>query len=355
MTTRQPERHSAPTIKAQRLAYLVFERPDLKRAIRFLTDFGLQVCYESQDLVLLRGTESQPYCYRIQRGPKARFVGLGFSAASFEDLQRFADLVPQASPVEHAPDPAGGQRVRVVDPSGFQVEIIFGQTVEPELSHRPPLPWNIDRQAVRVNASQRPPIEPAEVLRLGHVVLEAADYQSTCGWYTQHLGLLPSDVLLLPDGSPAVAFLRLDLGDTPADHHTLALAQGIAPFYSHSAYELVDADAVGVGQRVLHERGWAHAWGFGRHILGSQIFDYWQDPWGDKHEHYCDGDLFTADQPPGFHPATREAMSQWGQKMPSSFTRPRLTWGLVASLVRNLRSSPDLSVRKLVALSKLFG
>ena len=53
-------------------------------------------------------------------------------------------------------------------------------------------------------------------------------------------------------------------------------------------------------------------WGIGRHILGSQIFDYWQDPWGDKHEHYCDGDLFTADEPTGVHAVSREAMAQWG-------------------------------------------
>ena len=51
--------------------------------------------------------------------------------------------------------------------------------------------------------------------------------------------------------------------------------------------------------------------GIGRHILGSQIFDYWQDPWGDKHEHYCDGDLFTADEPTGVHAVSREAMAQW--------------------------------------------
>ena len=43
----------------------------------------------------------------------------------------------------------------------------------------------------------------------------------------------------------------LDLGDTPADHHTLAMAQGLLPTYSHSAYEVVDADAVGIRQRQL--------------------------------------------------------------------------------------------------------
>ena len=33
---------------------------------------------------------------------------------------------------------------------------------------------------------------------------------------------------------------------------------------------------------VLAARGYPHAWGVGRHILGSQIFDYWRDPFGHK-------------------------------------------------------------------------
>ncbi|MCH3034954.1 hypothetical protein K3X10_14900, partial [Listeria monocytogenes] len=81
----------------------------------------------------------------------------------------------------------------------------------------------------------------------------------------RHFGFIPSDVQVLPDGSPAVTFLRLNLGDTPADHHTLASAQGFMATYSPSAFEVVDADAVGMGQRVLRESGWKHAWGIGRH------------------------------------------------------------------------------------------
>lgn len=355
MTTLQPARHPSPTAKAQRLAFLIFERPDLDRAVRFLVDFGLQVCFRSDDLVLLRAAMGAPYAYRLQRARKPRFVGLGFEVETLDDLQRLADRIPGASPVEPSPDPAGGRRVVLTDPSGFRVEVVHGQASEPTLPHRGPLPLNVNGEAVRIDATQRPPVQPPEVLRLGHVVLEVADFQRTSGWYAEHLGLTPSDVLLLPDGSPAVAFMRLDLGERPADHHTLALAQGFAPLYSHSAYEVVDADAIGMGQRVLHERGWTHAWGVGRHILGSQIFDYWQDPWGDKHEHYCDGDLFTADRPTGFHAATRDAMSQWGQKMPASFTKPKMTPGAIAALVRNLRRSPDLSVRKLITLARLFG
>lgn len=83
--------------------------------------------------------------------------------------------------------------------------------------------------------------------------------------------------------------MRLDLGTTPADHHTLAIVQGFAPHFAHCAYEVVDADAVAMGERWMREQGWHHAWGIGRHILGSQVFDYWNDPYGAKHEHCSDG------------------------------------------------------------------
>jgi len=152
-----------------------------------------------------------------------------------------------------------------------------------------------------------------------------------------------------------VTFFRLDRGAEPTDHHTLALAQGVLPVYSHSAYEVVDADAVGMGQRVLRERRHKHAWGIGRHILGSQIFDYWCDPFGDKHEHYCDGDVLTADQPMGVHAVSRHAMSQWGQVMPRDFTRPKLSPRALYAISQNLAHSPDLSLGKLRELAKIFG
>lgn len=354
LKTPQPARHAAPTVKAQRLAHLIFERPDLDEAARFLTDFGLNVCHRDADTLYLRATEATPYCYRIHRAAQARFLGFGLEVRDHADLERLSQL-DGASRIEAIAHPGGGKQVRLLDPSGFIVEAVHGQSPSLPLPHRPALQFNFAQEQLRVNDTQRPPVAPPEVLRLGHIVLEVADYQATCAWYSRHLGFIPSDVQVLPDGSPIVTFMRLDLGETPADHHTLAIAQGFMPSYSHSAYELVDADAVGMGQRVMRERGWHHAWGIGRHILGSQIFDYWQDPWADKHEHYCDGDLFTASAPTGVHFVSPEAMAQWGQRMPKSFTRPKLSPGNLIKLVRNLRRSPDLTLRKLRALMRLFG
>ncbi|TKJ80342.1 glyoxalase [Pseudomonas sp. CFBP13509] len=354
LSTHQPARHPQPTVKAQGLAHLIFERPALDEAARFLTDFGLIVIEQSADTLYLRGTEPMAYCYRIHRAKQARFIGIGLKVLTLEDLNRLAQI-PGASAVENIAHPGGGKCVRLTDPSGFIVEAVCAQSYSKALEHRPALALNLALEHARINVAQRPPLGPPEVLRLGHVVIEVADYQATCAWYTRHFGLIPSDVQVLPDGSPIVSFLRLDLGQQPADHHTLAIAQGFMAGYSHSAFEVVDADAVGMGQRVLEEKGWTHAWGIGRHILGSQIFDYWQDPWGDKHEHYCDGDVFTSAHPTGTHAVSAEAMAQWGQRMPKSFTRPRISLASLRILVRSLRRSPDVTLRKLRSLMRLFG
>jgi catechol 2,3-dioxygenase-like lactoylglutathione lyase family enzyme len=352
LTTAEPTRHAQPTAKAQSLTYLLFERPDIDLAERFLADFGLRTVAKTAEELYLRGSDANPYCYHVQRGPRARFVGFGLRVATRNDLIALAQHC--GGKLERSGRPGGGEMVALTDPSGFRVEVVWGQESARPLAHREPLAFNLTDTQPRINAFQRPPVAPPEVVKLGHIVLEVADFQATCGWYTRHLGFIPSDVQVLPDGSPAVAFLRLNLGDTPADHHTLALAQGFMPLYSHSAYEVVDTDAVGMGQRVLRQSGWKHSWGMGRHILGSQIFDYWQDPWGAKHEHYCDGDLLTANLRTGVHPVSREAMSQWGPAMPASFTKPKLTPSAIVALLRNLRRSPDLSLRKLLTLARIF-
>lgn len=56
-------------------------------------------------------------------------------------------------------------------------------------------------------------------------------------------------------------------------------------------------------------------WGVGRHIMGSQVFDYWKDSSGLIIEHYADPDLVNED-----HTATRAgavAATIWGHPMPS--------------------------------------
>jgi hypothetical protein len=53
-------------------------------------------------------------------------------------------------------------------------------------------------------------------------------------------------------------------------------------------------------------------------VLGSQIFDYWRDPWGHTLEHWTDGDLMTASW--GSREATLQDLAgvQWGMPMPAN-------------------------------------
>jgi hypothetical protein len=93
------------------------------------------------------------------------------------------------------------------------------------------------------------------------------------------------------------------------------------------------------------------AWGIGRHILGSQIFDYWFGPDGRKFEHFADGDLFDVARPTRYHPMSIAGLSQWGLPVPSAFLRPRLGWHEVRQLVRNLLGKSNFGFREMKLLS----
>jgi hypothetical protein len=43
--------------------------------------------------------------------------------------------------------------------------------------------------------------------------------------------------------------------------------------------------------------GYKHCWGVGRHYDGSNVFDYWHDPFGNKTERYTDGDVVNSEYP----------------------------------------------------------
>jgi hypothetical protein len=60
-------------------------------------------------------------------------------------------------------------------------------------------------------------------------------------------------------------------------------------------------------------------WGLGRHVLGSQVYDYWQDPWGRVHEHWTDSDRLNNQNPPTLISAEEGLDSQWGEPVPEKF------------------------------------
>ncbi len=348
-----PGRSGNPLVKVAGLAWLEFEKPDLDRAERFLTDFGFTVADRMPDTLVLRGRLAAVPCLVVRRGPRPRFAGPAFQAAAREDLDRLARGTGGTVTAHW-----GGHVVALRDPSGIPVRVVHGVPELPALPGRAPLPLNFGPAPVRVNATQRPARQAAEIERLGHVVLGTTRFRAALDWYLDTLGLIVSDFLYL-DGQrgrgPVMAFIRCDLGSVPTDHHTLAMLLQPGAGDVHSAYQLTDLDEVAASGQYLREQGYRHAWGIGRHIQGSQIFDYWRDTDRLMFEHYADGDVFDSSVPPGWASLSVSGLAQWGPKATAEFTGARDP-GVVIAAIKALRDKGnEIDLAALRGLVKAMG
>lgn len=320
----QPLVRPAPLGRAQSLAFLRWEKKDLAATERFWRDFGIHITSSTPQRLSARGAGPQACIALAEKGRRNRLLGLAFAMTEDTDLQRY---VQQEGAVwlDREALPGGGTGVALQDPSGRSVWLLQGQATQAALAQREAVTLHTnDGQATRrINQMVRTPLAPAQVLRLGHVVLQTVDFEAMSQWYMRMLGLIPTDVQFLADGSPALCFFRLNLGPTPADHHSVVIVGGIEDKYEHSAYEVTDIDALGQGQQVLRAQGHRHMWGIGRHLLGSQLFDYWRDPDGFEYEHYTDGDVFTADFETQYSQLEFGGIWAWGADAPESMKPPK--------------------------------
>jgi catechol 2,3-dioxygenase-like lactoylglutathione lyase family enzyme len=298
-------------IRIQDVEWVRFTAPDLDRMERFLADFGLVRTERTADALYMRGSDPAPWIHETRLGEPG-FAGVGFRAASAADL-RAAAARDGASPVEPVREPGGGQRVRFVDPDGFPVEVVHGREAAAPLAVERAAPLNTGAEHPRTGRLQRVPRGPAQVKRLGHAVLRVRDFRTSSAWYESRFGLLRSDEVYLGQTENLIlAFLRCDRGEVPVDHHTFLCIGTGQPGFDHAAFEVEDFDAVMTGHEHLEAAGWTHKAGVGRHILGSQVFDYWCDPWGHTLEHFTDSDLLDASAKAGLYDPSVALGTQWG-------------------------------------------
>lgn len=308
-------------IKAHDIAYCEYSVPDLEKMEAFLSDFGMIKVERTDDRLYMRGAGPHPYIHVSHKGDPG-FVACAMSARSAEDLETISQHKDAISGVEEIDGPGGGKRVSLRAPGGFRIDVVHGIAKADELPVRDPLRVNFAKVKSRQGELQRPELEPARVVRIGHCVFKVPNEIEFRQWLMDTVGMLPSDHLQAPDNEDFTvgSFLRMDRGDQWTDHHSiLCLESPDEVKIHHTSYETQDPDAVFIGHYWLRERGWQHEWGVGRHLLGSQVFDYWRDPWGHMFEHYADGDLLTADAKPGKYAATQENLAQWGPELSETF------------------------------------
>jgi catechol 2,3-dioxygenase-like lactoylglutathione lyase family enzyme len=300
-------------IKADDIAFVRFSAPDLDKMEAFLSDFGMARAARDDNTLYMRGEGGDPFLHVTHKGEPG-FAGIAFKAASVGDLELLASTT--GSKIEALDGPGGGQVVKLRDPDGFLVETVAGRGALAPDATPPEQALNDWRKRVRHNAPKRVGRGASHIKRLGHCVLNVSNFRASEAWYKQHFGFITSDEIKLSPEFALGAFMRCDRGEKPADHHTLFLMGTGTPKFNHAAYEVTDFDDLMSGHDLLQEKQYKHSWGVGRHVLGSQIFDYWRDPWGHTLEHWTDGDLMTASW--GSREATiQDVMEvQWGMKMP---------------------------------------
>jgi len=309
------------SIKVADLAYFRLQVPDLDRAAQFLVDFGLISGPREGSKRYFRGTDPSPYCYVLQEGPP-RFLGFAFHAQRLEDLDVLART--HGLKIEPIDGPGGGSRVRLREPNGAEVDVVFGTT--------PGEPIQITRQAV--NTGAQPLLRagelyrlkrgaPTPVKRLAHVVMGSPNPRQTVDWFHSTLGTLSSDEIVAgPQRHFIGAFIRIDKGDEYVDHHSLFVIGTPTAGLNHVSFEVPDIDAVLADHHYLKSLGrYDHLWGVGRHLLGAQVFDYWADPFGYPHEHWADSDRLNASAPMKVWEAHEAMISQWGEEPPERFKK----------------------------------
>jgi len=308
-------------IKVKDLAYGRLRAPDLDVMEEFLTHFGMVRAARTPTALYMRGTDPSHHLHVTEKGDPA-FVGFAYHAASEDDLGRVAKA-PGASPVEEIDEPGGGKRVRLREPNGYQIEVVHGIETLPRIPVARD-PMNTGNEPLRrAGTLMRLAKAPAPIKRIGHGVLGSPQVRETVQWFRETLGFICSDDVYAGEKHNIIgSFNRCDRGDEYVDHHTLFCVMNERAGLNHMSFEVPDVDAVFMDHEYLTRLGkYEHMWGVGRHLLGSQVYDYWCDPWGRVHERWADTDRLNARSGSNLLAVEEAFVSQWGEDAPEKFIR----------------------------------
>jgi catechol 2,3-dioxygenase-like lactoylglutathione lyase family enzyme len=306
-------------IKVKDIAYVVYAVPDLNVMERFLVDFGLQTTLRTADSLYMRTANGMPYQYVARLADKNGFIAFGMLADSYSDLEKLA--AHNFGIIEPIEAPGGGSQVVLTSPDGYRFEVVYGIGPLSEGTVRDPLVYNFGAIKNRSNDSQRPPKGRVDALRLGHCAFTSLNPIVTIEWLQQTMGIKVADYLVSTENESVIlgAFLRCDQGETLVDHHTLFCSLSNNIHIHHCSFEVQDIDAVMSGHDFLLKQGYELEVGVGRHMAGSQVFDYWLDPFGMRIEHYADGDVVNNAYVSKNISGTPEGVTQWGPVPPDKF------------------------------------
>ena len=310
-------------VKIVKVAHMRYQHPDMPTITKFLKDFGMDIVKESEGKIWFGGYGEDQYVYYAQQGPEKKFLGGTFEVESYEELEKAAKIAGAGKIEEMKDAPGGGYILTLHDPEAFPVNLIYGQEKTPQGEQPEKLIQNFEMEKQRVRRFNRFTPGPAAVHKLGHYGYSVQKFEEQVEFYTHNFNLVPTDFLYVPTEpgktKDVAVFMHVDRGDDPTDHHTLFMASNATSHVHHASFEVHDFDTQNLGHQWLAKQNYTSVWGVGRHILGSQIFDYWWDTTGNMIEHYADGDLVNKHTPIGWTNAGDESLAIWGPEVPKWF------------------------------------
>lgn len=178
---------------------------------------------------------------------------------------------------------------RRVDTPDLRTQDPWGMSIAFRVADPRALPAHEERR--RNVVFELPP--RAQPSRIGHVVffVPASKIGATADFYIDRLGFRLSDRV------PGFGdFMR---ASGSLEHHNLfLLAQGERAGFNHAAFEVTNVDEIVVGGKFMEKKGWKAATSLGRHVMGSNVFWYFENPSGGNTEYFTDMDLLDDDWKP---------------------------------------------------------
>lgn len=274
----------------RRLAYVALDVSDLDRSVAFYQDLvGLTLDRVINNSAFLRCSDL-PQNLVLRAGATPGLARAAFELEGRSDLERaFQYLVGEGL----APEWVGAAEVaslRVgaalrfrVPGCGLQLEFHADPERAPAFEHG-----------------------HTDIARLGHVVLNVADFDAVADVLIGRLNFLVSDHV-----PGKVAFLR---AFPNRYHHSFAILKGPADGYNHVNFMVSDIDDVGRAINRMKKADVPIVFGPGRHVPSGSIFLYFLDPDGLTTEYSFGMEEFDeagARAPRELEP-TPEVLDSWG-------------------------------------------
>jgi catechol 2,3-dioxygenase-like lactoylglutathione lyase family enzyme len=303
---------------------LVFTAPDMAKARRFYTDWGLKKVRDGRagmsfateigSEVIVRPEDAQGLPPPAAPGMHFREMIWGVSSA-----MHLAEIRAELEKDRNVTVDKDGT-LHCIDPNGLGLGFRVWRHGKRLAVQRTPV--NITGAYERIDRRSNF-YERARPLRMGHIGFVVPDLKAADRFYNKRLGFPISDRY----AKGAATFMRCSADN---EHHNLFLIRsrdGTTRF-DHVAFEVRDIHEVFAGGLHIDRKGWPTEVGPGRHPISSAYFWYFKSPTEGAVEYYADSDYLTA---------------AW---KPTSFRVNRFSeW----HLVDGIRSASDRQVRPAIA------